>query len=334
MDKVSDAIMKGDAAGAAKAYLESKYVGHDIEATVDHDMRIWAEEKEQLLKTHSGWFVAYQDGKRVALEPDVDKLVAAVDKALGEHRRPVRIHEIIEQPVIHRGPSPRYAHMGEEPILRQSLIEYANEVYEAYCETERMQDNSSDEFTRAVYLRLRDVRGVHWKRLASILGIVAVMPYKIVELVTGDDDDFTISPVDESDILTALHKGDLNCQDFGDSMVEETTVINIKDAKDWRENGAVYIGRANPRRGLKESPFHNPFKGKPRLQLIELFQGYFLERVGVDSEFRRQVLELQGKVLVCYCHPLPCHGDIIAAFLEGWGEAEAMSGIKCHHENC
>lgn len=71
---------------------------------------IWLNEKPELLKTHEGWFVAYQDGTRVALEPDCDKLTKAVDEALGAHRRPVTFHEIIDQPVIQGGPSPR---MGE-----------------------------------------------------------------------------------------------------------------------------------------------------------------------------------------------------------------------------
>jgi len=69
----------------------------------------WLQEKPALLKSHPGWFVAYQDGKRVALEPDCDKLVKALDDALGENRRPVEFHEIIEEPIVHRGPSPRYA---------------------------------------------------------------------------------------------------------------------------------------------------------------------------------------------------------------------------------
>lgn len=68
----------------------------------------WLKEKKSLLKTHPGWFVAYQDGVRVALEPGLDRLVKAVDEALGEHRRPVQFREIIDKPVIHRGPSPRY----------------------------------------------------------------------------------------------------------------------------------------------------------------------------------------------------------------------------------
>jgi len=68
----------------------------------------WKQDRPSLLKTHYGWFAAYQDGKRVALEPDCDMLVKAVDKKLGSNRRPVTLHEIIETPIKHRGPSPRY----------------------------------------------------------------------------------------------------------------------------------------------------------------------------------------------------------------------------------
>ncbi len=68
----------------------------------------WDIEKEQLLKTHPNWFVAYQDGKRVALEPTLDRLVAAMDEKLGSPRKPCEFHEIIEQPTVKRGPSPRF----------------------------------------------------------------------------------------------------------------------------------------------------------------------------------------------------------------------------------
>lgn len=67
----------------------------------------WDIEKEQLLKTHPNWFVAYQDGKRVALEPSLDRLVVAMDEKLGSPRKPCEFHEIVEQVAVKRGPSPR-----------------------------------------------------------------------------------------------------------------------------------------------------------------------------------------------------------------------------------
>jgi hypothetical protein len=67
----------------------------------------WSNEKEELLRTHRGWFVAYSNDERVALAPTLNHLVKALDEKLGSPRKPCEFHEIIEQPVFHRGPSPR-----------------------------------------------------------------------------------------------------------------------------------------------------------------------------------------------------------------------------------
>jgi len=67
----------------------------------------WHEEKRELLRTHPGWFVAYQDGRRIALEPSLDRLIMALDKQLGTPRKPCEFHEIVQRPATRRGPSPR-----------------------------------------------------------------------------------------------------------------------------------------------------------------------------------------------------------------------------------
>jgi len=69
---------------------------------------LWASEKSRLLQTHPGWYVAYSRGKRVALEPTLDKLARAIKKALGPPQRPAcEFHEMVENPGRGRGPSPR-----------------------------------------------------------------------------------------------------------------------------------------------------------------------------------------------------------------------------------
>lgn len=87
---------------------EQKSVGSCVPDSYANSAK-WSGEKEQLLNTHRGWFVAYQDGERVALEPSLDRLVAAMDEKLGSPRKPCEFHEIIEQPLVERGPSPRYS---------------------------------------------------------------------------------------------------------------------------------------------------------------------------------------------------------------------------------
>lgn len=71
----------------------------------------------------------------------------------------------------------------------------------------------------------------------------------------------------------------------------------------------------------RSGPFGNPHRPenaslRARLDAIERFRGYFLRRVVEDEEFRRQVNALRGRVLGCHCAPKPCHGHVIAAYLD------------------
>ena len=101
----------------------------------------------------------------------------------------------------------------------------------------------------------------------------------------------------------------------------ETRVVNCRVAQ-----ADVYIGRA----GHGHSGyFGNPVRLNercPECGVIHLFGGdtlgcykvYFLRRIDRDDEFKCRVEELRGKTLGCFCAPwLPCHGDIIVAWLEG-----------------
>jgi hypothetical protein len=88
----------------------------------------------------------------------------------------------------------------------------------------------------------------------------------------------------------------------------------------------VYIGRG--------SIWGNPFSHKTgtlaqfivssREESISKYYEYFLNKVKNDEEFRNKTLALKGKVLGCFCKPLPCHGDIIVQFLEGRVTGQAM----------
>ena len=98
-----------------------------------------------------------------------------------------------------------------------------------------------------------------------------------------------------------------------------TRVVNIRHKGNWD----VYIGRAG-REGLEgirhDGYFGNPFRikrGQNRDQAIARFKNYFLQRIAEDAEFKARVEALRGKRLGCFCKPLPCHGDVIADFLEG-----------------
>lgn len=82
----------------------------------------------------------------------------------------------------------------------------------------------------------------------------------------------------------------------------------VNKAKDRYD---VYIGRG--------SPFGNPvvISGScTREDAIRLYREYFYERIRNDSDFKRMVQRLKGKVLGCHCKPKACHGDIIKEYLE------------------
>lgn len=85
--------------------------------------------------------------------------------------------------------------------------------------------------------------------------------------------------------------------------MRKTTVVNIYKDRNYDE----YIGRA----GHGQSGyFGNPFSKGTREENIKLFRAYAKARMKTDLIFRRRVLELEGKILGCFCAPLPCHGDV------------------------
>ena len=63
--------------------------------------------------------------------------------------------------------------------------------------------------------------------------------------------------------------------------------------------------------------FGNPYpigRYGNRDDVIVRYRRYFYNRIK-DTLFREDVESLSGKTLLCWCHPLPCHADIIADYL-------------------
>ncbi len=80
----------------------------------------------------------------------------------------------------------------------------------------------------------------------------------------------------------------------------------------------LYIGRPNSSYGLPGSPLANPFKinqSHSRLQVIQSYRSWLWNKIKEDDQLI--MLELQrisnGTIiaLVCWCSPLPCHGDVV-----------------------
>lgn len=65
----------------------------------------------------------------------------------------------------------------------------------------------------------------------------------------------------------------------------------------------------------RPSKWGNPFvigKDGTRKEVIQKYEEYLRN----NQELMNQILELDGKVLGCWCSPLPCHGDVILKIIE------------------
>ncbi len=88
-----------------------------------------------------------------------------------------------------------------------------------------------------------------------------------------------------------------------------TRVVHVK-----RAAYDVYVGRP--------SPFGNPFvigRDGTRATVIGQYRAWLLAQPALVDRVRR---ELAGKVLGCWCAPLPCHGDVLADVANGVGAPE------------
>lgn len=85
-----------------------------------------------------------------------------------------------------------------------------------------------------------------------------------------------------------------------------TRVVNKQRTKLYD----VYIGRPGK--------FGNPFvigKDGNREQVLAKYKKWMFapSQIRLRQDMKR---ELQGKTLACWCAPLPCHGDVIASFVD------------------
>ncbi len=78
-----------------------------------------------------------------------------------------------------------------------------------------------------------------------------------------------------------------------------TTLVNVRDTD---EPCDVYIGRG----GKWGNPFRIGKEGT-RKQVIAKYKKWILK----NKRLMNSLGELEGKVLGCYCWPLPCHGDVL-----------------------
>jgi hypothetical protein len=103
-------------------------------------------------------------------------------------------------------------------------------------------------------------------------------------------------------------------------------LIKIKKYSQYDGDGE-YIGRYNYYYKLEASPLKNPYSGQnnleSKLNLIKRFKK-FLKSLNEDSPQWKEIRRLQklysdkGELtLLCWCDPLPCHGEVIKSAILG-----------------
>lgn len=94
-----------------------------------------------------------------------------------------------------------------------------------------------------------------------------------------------------------------------------TRIVNLR-----RHRYDIYIGRSG--KG-QDGYFGNPFRlipGEAQGSTLAEYRKYFYSRLSSDPEFKERIHALKGKTLGCFCKPGPCHGDIIADYLNNINE--------------
>lgn len=122
--------------------------------------------------------------------------------------------------------------------------------------------------------------------------------------------------------------------------------------KEWMDDdNNVYIGRAgvvfiqNDETNKKErfpklqSLFANPFKvGKDgtREEVIAKYRDYIEKELETSPVLVTELISMKGKNLGCWCHPEPCHGDVLLELIEKYYKKkhEFMPPYDHFHGKC
>ena len=105
-------------------------------------------------------------------------------------------------------------------------------------------------------------------------------------------------------------------------------VTNIRRRRVPVRDCEVYVGRANSRYGVAESPLANPFvlaKESERAQVVGRYREWLAAKVAagdaaVVAELERLlgIARTRGRLeLICWCAPRACHAGVIAEYLTG-----------------
>jgi len=101
-------------------------------------------------------------------------------------------------------------------------------------------------------------------------------------------------------------------------------IINVSNGYHSGFTNGIYIGRGG--KGKAQSPLANPYSlnKHSREESLKLYKEWLMRKLKdrnspQSMEFNKLKLLLSHGSdlnLICFCHPKPCHGDIIKLLLE------------------
>lgn len=214
--------------------------------------------------------------------------------------------------------------MSTPPLLRHdTILVWHNQYPPGSVERAKSLGMKLWSETKGLLASLRLVRGtagmIDREEAWLALGVAsqAELVEAIVGHVAGSDD------VPVADVLTAIRSRlqpatDDQIEPLAADAVEEPEagsrprVLNLRH----HELGdAVYVGRANPRRGLAGSAFGNPYqvgRDGTREQVIEIYRQWLLDQPALLD----RLYELRGRRLACWCSPAACHADVLTELVD------------------
>ena len=108
-----------------------------------------------------------------------------------------------------------------------------------------------------------------------------------------------------------------------------TTVLNMRDRPDLRTALDGAEEHEDVVRIDRRTRWGNPFligRHGGREEVIERYRGWLWNKLQSGEIPLAQLASLNGKKLACWCHPQPCHGDVLVK-AAGWAHVRLAADM-------
>lgn len=99
----------------------------------------------------------------------------------------------------------------------------------------------------------------------------------------------------------------------------------------------VYVGRKSSidkaKFTIDGSILGNPFSDRERSENIAKYKNWLWAQLGTNKDIKElmnKLAKIECLVLVCFCHPLPCHADVIRSAIEWMNKPKDLISLIGH----